>query len=436
MKRLLAIFFVSLVLATVSPSVRAENWPCWRGPRGDGTSLETDLPVRWSATENIAWKRPIPYRGHASPIVWEDFVFLVGADEPRENRMLMALDRQTGETLWERVVLHAPLETINRLNSYASSTPATDGERIYVTFLEVEGRTVPAPNVSRPRPVTPGQMVVAAYDFQGRRLWMVRPGPFVSVHGFCSSPVLFEDLVIVNGDHDGDSYIVALDRRTGRTVWKTPRKHHTRSYCTPIIRQIGGRLQMMLSGDKSVCSYDPRDGSLIWFMEGPTEQFVASLVDARGLVLVTGGFPERHMLAIDPSGRGNITDSPYIKWHHQRASLIAYVPSPIAVGDYFYCISDRGFGACYEAVTGRVQWQARMGRRFSASLVAADGLIYCLDDDGICKVIRASPKFELVAENRLGEPTYASIAISQGQLFLRTLENLYCIGKPRNHPSN
>jgi len=421
-------------LVGLASQTAAENWPNWRGPRWDGTSLETHVPVRWSNAEdsetagNVLWRWTVPYRGHASPIVWEDTVLVVGANEKAEKRMLVALDRRTGKVRWERVVLHSPLESLNRLNSYASSTPATDGEQIYVSFLEVTGKMVPALHMSRPRSVTAGRMVVAAYDFQGNRLWIARPGDFVSVHGYCSSPVLYRNMVIVNGDHDGDSYIVALDRTTGKTIWKTPRPNRTRSYCTPLIRDLAGRTQMMLSGDISVCSYDPANGRELWRLDGPTEQFVASLVTTRGLVFVTGGFPDHHILTVDPSGHGNITGSDLIKWHHQRTSLVSYVPSPIAVGDYFFCVSDKGFGACYEARTGRVLWEQRMGRRYSASLVAADGKIYCLDDDGICKVVEAGPKFHLIAENRLGEPTCASIAISHGQLFLRSEQHLYCIG--------
>ena len=180
-------------------------------------------------------------------------------------------------------------EKKHRLNSYSSSTPVTDGELVYVSFLD------------------DGQMFAAAYDFDGTERWKVRPGVFSSVHGYCSSPVLFEDKLIINGDHDGDAYLLALDKQTGTTKWKTPRENRTRSYCTPIIRDIDGRTQMVLSGSKCVASYDPRDGSRHWIIDGPTEQFVASLVYSQGLLFVTGGFPEHHVLTIKPSGSGNVT---------------------------------------------------------------------------------------------------------------------------------
>lgn len=414
---------ISLLLASIAS---AENWPGWRGPRGDGTSVESTVPVNWSTEENIAWKVAIPYGGHSSPVVWDDYVIVVGADAEKKNRMLVALDRKSSKKLWEQVVVHAPLETKHKLNSFASSTPATDGELIYVSFLEVDGSTIPARNVGRARPVTPGQMVIAAYDFEGKRQWRVKPGEFVSVHGFCSNPVLYKDLVIVNGDHDGDAYIVAVERKTGKTVWKTSRDNKTRSYSTPIIREIDGRTQLMLSGNVCVASYDPGNGSLQWIIDGPTEQFVASLVYNQGLLFLTGGFPDRHILAIDPTGSGNVTKS-HVRWRHARKG-VSYVPSPVAAGKYFYLASDNGIGSCYDAVTGEVKWQKRMGRHYSGSLVATKDHVYFPDDDGITKVVKVGPDFEIVAENNLDEHVYSSPSISNGQYFIRAENHLYCIG--------
>ena len=264
---LLTVLFVCCLQEVVTAN--AEEWPGWRGPRGDGTSLEQNVPQKWDGKtgENIAWKVPIPGRSHSSPIVWEDRVFLVTCLEEKEERALICLDRKTGKTLWQQTVLKTPLEKIHKLNSFASGTPVTDGKRVYVTFLE--------PDFGSKNKRTPGNMVVACYDMQGQRQWLVRPGRFASVHGYCTSPIIYKDKVIVNGDHDGDSYIAALDAATGKTVWQTKRKHKTRSYCTPIIREIGGRTQMILAGSKCVASYDPNDGSQHWVIDGPTEQFVA-----------------------------------------------------------------------------------------------------------------------------------------------------------------
>src|SRR5262245_54312025 len=200
MHRWSSCLLVGSLLAS-SPAL-GENWPGWRGPRGDGTSEEAGVPLKWNGVtgENIAWKVPVPGIGHASPIVSEDRVFLVSCLQESQERVLLCLDRRTGKELWRQTVVRAPLETKHALNSFASSTPATDGNLIFVSFLEVDGHTIPAPNVGNVRPVTPGQMVVAAYDFAGRRRWLVRAGEFISAHGYCASPVLFEDLVVLNGD--------------------------------------------------------------------------------------------------------------------------------------------------------------------------------------------------------------------------------------------
>ena len=268
-------------------------------------------------------------------------------------------------------------------------------------------------------------MVVAAYDFDGNQKWLVRPGRFSSVHGYCSSPILFEDKVIVNGDHDGDSYLVALDRATGQTIWKQPRPNGVRSYCVPIIREIDGRTQMVLSGSLCVTSYDPRDASLHWIINGPTEQFVASLVYNGKLLFLTAGFPEFHILAIRPDGRGDVTDT-HIVWRTTKGC--GYVPSPIVEGDYFLVVSDKGFGSCFVAETGETAWTERLGPHFSTSLVSAEGRVYFLCDDGTMTVVRPGKEFDVVAKNELGEETFASPAVSQGQMFLRGVEHLYCIG--------
>ncbi|HKQ37385.1 MAG TPA: PQQ-binding-like beta-propeller repeat protein [Verrucomicrobiae bacterium] len=391
---------VSLLLLLFPGVLLAENWPCWRGPRMDGTSAETNVPVHWSATSNLIWKTELPGSGHASPIVWEDKIFTVSAIAEQEARVLLCVNRADGKLLWQKTVVVAPFEGKHRLNSHASSTPATDGEFVYVAFLDRK------------------EMLVAAYDFSGNQKWLVRPGPFSSMHGFCSSPLLFKDKIIVNGDHDGDSYIVALDRATGKTVWKMPRKNRTRSYCVPLIRELDGKTQMVLSGDKSIASYDPNNGKLHWLIDGPTEQFVASPVynATAGLLFITGGYPDHHILALKPDGK--------IMWRTTRG--VSYVPSPIAAGDFFFVVSDSGVAHCFEAATGKIIWTERMGEHH-ASLVAANGLVYFLNDEGVMNVVRASREFIPVAKNELGERTFASPAISNGQLFLRSDKHLFCI---------
>jgi outer membrane protein assembly factor BamB len=419
-------FAAFLVLGVLLAHLHAEDWPCWRGPRGDGTSHELNLPTTWNGEsgENIRWKVPVPGSGHASPIVWNDTLFLVACVEATQERVLACLDRKTGKQLWQQTVIRSPLETKHALNSFASSTPATDGQLVVVSFLEVDGRTIPAPNVGAPRPITPGRMVIAAYDFAGQQKWIARPGEFISAHGYCASPVLFEDLVIINGDHDGDSYVVALDKHTGKTVWSASREHKTRSYVTPLIRGFAGRTQMIFSGSKSIVSLDPRTGKTLWNIEGPTEQFVASMVSDDQHVFMAAGFPTYHVMAIKPDGQGNVTDT-HVAWHETNAKC--YVPSPVVVGDYLIVADDRGTANCFVAGTGRRLWQERLGTHYSASLVTAGGLVYLTADDGQTKLVRPGPKLEVIAENSLGEHCYSSPAIAPGCLYFRGEKHLICI---------
>tara|TARA_B100000953_G_scaffold76780_1_gene62095 strand:+ start:163 stop:1431 length:1269 start_codon:yes stop_codon:yes gene_type:complete len=413
----------------VAGLIRAENWPGWRGPSGDGVSAGKGIPTKWSSTENIAWKIAVPGEGHSSPIVWGDKVFLTSSLTEKNKRILLCIDRLSGQTVWQRDVVQSPPETVHRLNSRASGTPATDGKQVYVTFMRAEGDEVIAPNVGSERLITPGKIIVAAYDLDGNEKWKTNVGDFLSAHGFNTCPVLFEDLVILNGDHDGNAYLVALDRQSGRQRWRTRRENKTRSYVTPIIREIDGITQMILSGSLCIASYDPRNGKRHWIVDGPTEQFVASMVYDGKYVFATGGYPERHTLAIRPGGKGNVTDT-HIAWRTTRGA--AYVPSPIISGRYLLMVADSGIASCFEARTGKRHWMERLPGGHSPSPVSADGLVYFVSDRGVTTIIRPSETFAVIAKNELGEPVSASPAISQGQIFLRTHQNLYCIGSKKN----
>lgn len=350
----------------------------------------------------------MPGLGHASPIVFNDKVFTVSALPETEERVLLCLNRSSGEIEWRQAVVKSPLERKHSLNSHASSTPACDGERVFVAFLDRN------------------EMVVAAYDLNGKQSWLIRPGKFSSMHGFCSSPILFKDKVIVNGDHDGDGYMVALDRKTGRELWRIDRPNKTRSYCVPLVRDIDGRTQMILTGTKCTTSYDPNNGKLHWIIDGPTEQFVASPVfsERTGLAYITGGYPDHHILAIKPDGSGNVTKTKII-WRTNKG--VAYVPSPIIEGNYFLIVSDSGVAHCFDAKTGHIAWQERLGEHH-ASLVSANSLVYFLNDDGVMNVVRPGPEFNRVARNEVGEKTFASPAISDRHLFIRGEKSLFCIG--------
>lgn len=398
-------FFTVVLGVPFLASCPAADWPSWRGPTGDGISPETGVPVRWSADENIAWKTPIPGTGHSSPIVSAGRIFLTSAERSKRTRLLLSLDAKTGEILWRRVVLKARPEKIHRLNSLASSTPAADGKHVWVTFLNVE------------------EMFVACCDYAGTIVWRATPGRFTAMHGYCSSLLLYKDLVIVNGDQDaaGDdtAYIVALDKATGRERWRIDRPNRVRSYVPPVVFHAGGRDQMVLSGSKCTASYDPNTGRRNWIVKGPTEQFVASLVYTDGVFCITGGFPTLHTLGIRPDGR--------VLWHRRKES--AYVPSPIAADRWFFVVGDKGMLNCLAAKTGRVMYREKLGRHHSASPVSAGGNLYFLDDAGVTWVVAAAPAYRPVARNELGEQCRASPAVADGRIYLRSTRNLFCIGK-------
>jgi len=270
-------------------------------------------------------------------------------------------------------------------------------------------------------------MAVAAYDFSGKQVWLVHPCAFASPHGFCMSPILYKDKVIVNGDSREDSCVLALSRADGRTLWKIPQEHNILAYSTPLIRELAGRTQMIHAGDKSVASFNPDTGARQWLIDGPSDEFVATPVynERAGLLFIVSSWPARHLLAIKPDGQGNVTQT-HVAWRTTQGA--PYVPSPISEGDYLLTISDTGIAHCYEAASGKILWQERLGKHH-ASPVSANGLVYFLNDKGELNVIKPGREFARVAQSQLGEGAYASPAISDGQMFLRGDKHLFCIGK-------
>lgn len=399
--------WLGVILMAMGGAAQAGNWPGWRGPHGDGISDETGIPVRWNKDDNVTWKTEIPGKGHSSPVIWGERIFLTTCLPQEQKRVLLCVERGSGKILWQRDVVTSKLERLHKLNSHASSTPATDGKHVWVTFLD-------APNVQ-----------VACYDFAGKQVWQRSPGTFFSVHGFCSPPILYKDTIILNCDQDHPkAFVVALDKQTGDERWRIQRPG-IRSYCPPLIVEAAGKMQMVLSGSKCIASYDPDTGKQWWLIDGPTEQFVASLIYHDNLFFMTAGFPTYHIMGIKPDGTGNVTKS-HVQWHVTRAQ--AYVPSPIAHDKFFFMVNDNGVASCWESATGKNQWTERLGRHHSASPVRAGGLLYFLDDDGTTYVLKGSNQFEVVSKNPLGDEAYASPAISDGQIFIRTLHYLHCIG--------
>ncbi|HYE97577.1 MAG TPA: PQQ-binding-like beta-propeller repeat protein [Planctomycetota bacterium] len=399
---------IAALILVLPSALGAQDWPGWRGPKGDGTSAEKGFPVTWGPDRNVRWKTPIPGKGHSSPIVVGDRVFLTTCLEDTGERRLLCLSAADGRLLWQKEVLTSPLERKHKLNSFASSTPASDGKHVWSAFLAQD------------------RFHVFCHDLDGNLVWKTSPGTFSSVHGFCSSPVLWKDTVIFNGDQDADAWIVALEKATGKERWRADRPNKTRSYVPPVIFELAGRPQLVLSGSKCVASYDPDTGEQIWLLDGPTEQFVASLVTTEGVLFVTGGYPKHFLIGIKPDGKGNVTATHEI-WRDTRG--VSYVPSPVAWGPHFYVVSDIGQASCLEASTGRRLWMQKLGRHHSASIVAAEGRLYFLDDDGTTHVVKAGDAFELLAKNEIGEEAYASPALSRGRVYIRGAKHLFCIGE-------
>ena len=417
MPQRLAAAFVLLLLAGLAT---AEDWPGWRGPRADGTVLDTGYPLTWSDKQNVKWKTPLPGGGHSSPIVSKGKVFVTGCVEAEQRRVLYCLDRTGGKILWDETLLKVPLEYKHGENSFASSTAATDGERVYVTFFEqhrarVFGRELKGKGFAH----------VYCYDTAGKKLWEKVPGEFYSVHGFCSPPTLYNDLVIVNCDQDAKAYLVAFDKRTGEERWRADRPNKTRSYCPPVVIEAAGRKQLVLTGSKSVASYDPDTGKQLWVIDGPTEQFVSSMVYHDGVLLMTAGFPEHWVMAIDPAGSGNVTKT-HTLWSKQKEG--GYVPSPVAYRGMLFLVDDDGAASCWDVRTGERYWKETLRkRRHHASAVVADGRVYFTDDDGITRVVKADKEFDILATNPLGEKVMASPAFSDREIFIRSEKHLWCI---------
>jgi len=410
--RTLRILVPALAIAGLAATSNAEFWPCWRGPRGDGTCIEQNIPTNWDPA-GARWKTEMPGYGHASAIVWGDHVCTATALPETQQRMLLCLDRNSGTILWQKTVVQGPLEKLHKENSYASGTPATDGERVYVAFRVGDDIVVAAHNLS-----------------DGEQRWLVRPGTRVGEWGFSNEPVLYKDKVIVDGDSKGDSFLVALNRDDGSTCWRIRRTNKGISYSAPLIRELAGRTQLIQCGDRRVTSFDPDTGEEIWTVDGPSQESVATPVysDKAGLLFISSSWPKQIIFAIRPDGQGNVTES-HVAWQDTKGA--PYVPSMIVAGDFLLTVNNSGVAFCYEAATGKVLWQEKLGKHH-ASPVLVEGLVYLINDDGQINVIKPGRRFERVAQYELGEQCYASPAISDGQVFLRGFKHLFCFGRQDN----
>ncbi len=447
------IFFTFLVClagmfagqVSVSAGNKGMNWPQWRGPDGAGVSSETSLPLEWGRDKNIVWKTPIPGRGHSSPVVWGSRIFLtvdlegevipgakavthfiegkefkhpdaVGGDR-RHTLKVVSLELESGRLLWERTAYDGRVyDDRHRKGSYAAATAATDGSRVYAWF---------------------GSEGMYCYDSKGREVWKKSLGPIGTVGmGVASSPVLYKNLVILLCDEEEGkkSFITALDRKTGREVWRTPRQVEV-SWATPLLVRTPGRTELVCSGNQWIISYDPATGRELWRTKGHESNAIPSPLSGQGMVFVYAGFPSKHTFAIRLGSSGDLTGSKSIVWTYDKGT--AYVPSSILYGNYIYLMSDRGLLTCLDAKTGAVQYdggRVPVPATFTASPVAYDSKILLISEDGEAFIIKAGPRYEVLATNSLEEPVYASPAVAQGFLFIRGEKNLYCIGGNHRQP--
>jgi outer membrane protein assembly factor BamB len=408
MKRL----FVPAALLLLAQSTSADNWPAWRGPDGNGHCKEKNLPVNWSDTENVRWKVALPSGGMSTPVIWGDRIFLTQATNGGQKRAVMCFDRKAGKLLWQQVVDYQEKEAelyVKEDHPYCRASPVTDGERVIVSH---------------------GSAGVFGYDLQGKELWHRELGKFVHDYGNASSPVLYGDLVILNCGPGETTFLVALDKKSGKQVWRadgpSQTDRYTCSFVTPVIATIKDRDELIMSWPRVVKAYDPRTGKPLWSCEGlgTMIQNHSPLVTADVIVAMSSYGSWRDM-AIKTGGNGDVTETHRL-WYQNSPPRTG---AGVVVGDCIYATGSTNspFVECMELKTGKIVWKERLGVGFWSSMVHADGRLYVTDLGGGTFVLAATPKFEVVSRNPLEERTVASPAISDGEIFIRTYKHLWCI---------
>jgi len=407
--RNLLVVLLSLFAGLGASTGKADsNWPGWRGPLQTGHSLETGFPHEWKDS-NVAWKSDLPGDGQSSPVIWGDRIFLTTALESGRERVVLCVDRQNGKILWEKSLWKGEPEPTHKMNGWASSTCATDGERVYAFFGKGGG--------------------LFCLSVDGELLWNRPLGDFPSPWGTAACPVLVDGLVIQNCDSEGDSFLLAVDARTGKDVWRTPRES-LRGWSTPVLIETADRREIVLQGETGVRAYDPKTGKQLWQTTGSRGRGTPTVTPANGLLYVVPGRPGR-TIAIRPGGSGDVTESGEV-WGVQRKGRD--LSSPIVIGDFVLIMSQKGgILTCYDAATGETHWQERLGGNHSASPVAFDGLAAFISEDGEAVVIRPGKELDIVSRSTLtagdDEIFRSTIIPSGGQLFIRSTKRLYCVGK-------
>jgi outer membrane protein assembly factor BamB len=408
-------FQLSRLLATLAGIQAAEAWPEFRGPTGQGLSTATNVPLRWSVTENVAWKAPVPGKGWSSPVLSSGKVYLTSAVEENQQVSLRALcyNAKNGEPIWNVEVIRPDGEAtkaLHKKNSLASPTPILADDRFYVHF---------------------GHLGTACLDLQGNVLWTNTELKYPPVHGNGGSPALVKNLLVFNCDAATDPFVAALDAQRGTVQWKMPRRTPAArkfSFSTPLLIEVEGEQQIISPGSGMVAAYQPATGSEIWRVRYDTGYSVIPRpVFANGLLYISSGFDRPVLYAIDPKGaKGDATEK-NVLWKHSRGA--PNTPSMIAVDDNFFFVSDAGIASCLDARSGTVHWSERLGGEFSASPVSAEARLYFQSEAGVGYVVKAGKTFELLARNDLGERTFASPALADNAVFLRSESHLWRVGK-------
>jgi len=406
-------------------------WDRFRGPNGTGTTDDEDIPLTFGANENMLWKVALPGAGNSSPVVWGKQLFLQAASNDGKRRSLLCLDTADGKIRWQKSI---PAESakIRADSSLASSTPTTDGKAVYVSFWD--GKDI----------------LVSAYDFQGEALWSKNLGCFNSQHGAGASPILYKDKLILANDMDKDDFttrvpnarpsmLVALDKRTGRLVWETPRVAERACYSAPFLLYRPGQKvpELVVTSSTAVTGYNVDTGAKLWEAEGwqkhtvpvPMRTVASPSLAGDILCVCSGGDAGRFAIGLVLPGPGS-TDAPQRIWENRKD--FPYVPSPLTRGEYVYFVNDAGFAACFQARSGKRVWFERLAATgFHSSPLLINGKIYATSIAGDVYVFAAEPTFRLLARNTLGEIVRATAAVADGRLFIRGERHLFCFGKSR-----
>lgn len=400
---------VVFAFAGALPLAVAEDWPGWRGPAGSGHSSESGLPVRWDA-KSIVWKTALPGIGQSSPVIAGDRVFLTAALDKGAKRVVLCVDRVGGKILWQHEAWSGSPEKSHDMNGWASATCVTDGERVVAFF---------------------GKGGIHCYSVDGKQLWSRDLGPFSGGWGTSACPIIVGDLVIQNCDATNDAHIVGLDRKTGKTVWKTPRLTPEKGgWSSPVLVKTESRQEVIVNGEAAVKAYDPVTGKELWTCKSFAGRGEPTVCPDKDRVVVVNGLAG-DIYSVKLGGNGNVTKS-NIAWHTPRKGGRDQ-PSPIIVGKYLIVANMAGLTTCYDSATGKELWKDRIRGTFTASPIAAAGLVYFQNEAGDTFVIEPGPALKVVAENPLGaaksEIFRASLGASNGQIFARSTTHLYCIGK-------